>query len=375
MSKLPGAAEAGARARTRRVMVGSVAIGGGAPISVQSMTKTKTADVAATLGQIQRLAEAGCEIVRVAVPDRDAAAALPKIVRRSPIPVVADVHFDYRLALAALEAGVHKLRINPGNIGGAERARLVLREAKSRGVPVRIGVNAGSLEKDLYEEHGGATPAALVASALRHVALCQELGFEDIVLSLKASDVRTTVEAYRLVATQVDFPLHVGITEAGTKWTGTIKSAVGIGTLLAEGIGDTIRVSLAGDPVEEVRVGHEILKSLQLRRGGLTVIACPTCGRTEVDVVRIAEELEHRLVGMDKKLTVAVMGCAVNGPGEAREADLGVACGKHTALLFRRGTVVGKIPEAEIVQRLVQEIDAWPTEGHAQTKNEAEGSL
>lgn len=356
-------------------MVGSVAIGGGAPISVQSMTKTKTADVAATLGQIQRLAEAGCEIVRVAVPDRDAAAALPRIVRRSPIPVVADVHFDYRLALAALVAGVHKLRINPGNIGGAERARLVLREAKSRGVPVRIGVNAGSLEKDLYEEHGGATPAALVASALRHVALCRELGFEDIVLSLKASDVRTTVEAYRLVARQVDFPLHVGITEAGTKWTGTIKSAVGIGTLLAEGIGDTIRVSLAGDPVEEVRVGHEILKSLQLRRGGLTVIACPTCGRTEVDVVRIAEELEHRLVGMDKKLTVAVMGCAVNGPGEAREADLGVACGKHTALLFRRGTVVGKIPEAEIVQRLVQEIDAWPREGHAQTKNEAEGSL
>ncbi len=374
MSKLASAGSS-ARAHTRMVMVGSVAIGGGAPVSVQSMTKTPTADVAATVGQIRRLAAAGCEIVRVAVPDREAAAALPEIVRQSPVPVVADVHFDYRLALAALQAGVHKLRVNPGNIGGVERARLVLREAKSRGVPVRIGVNAGSLEKDLYQQHGGATAAALVASALRHVALCQELGFEDIVLSLKASDVLTTVEAYRLMAAQVDFPLHVGITEAGTRWTGTIKSAVGIGTLLAEGIGDTIRVSLAGDPVEEVRVGWEILKSLRLRRRGISVIACPTCGRTEVDVVRVAEELEQQVAGIDRQLTVAVMGCAVNGPGEAREADLGVACGKHAALLFRKGTVVGKIPEAEIVQRLLREIEAWPAEGQAEVRGETKGSL
>ncbi len=374
MSKLASAGSS-ARAHTRMVMVGSVAIGGGAPVSVQSMTKTPTADVAATVGQIRRLAAAGCEIVRVAVPDREAAAALPEIVRQSPVPVVADVHFDYRLALAALHAGVHKLRVNPGNIGGVERARLVLREAKSRGVPVRIGVNAGSLEKDLYQQHGGAIAAALVASALRHVALCQELGFEDIVLSLKASDVLTTVEAYRLMAAQVDFPLHVGITEAGTRWTGTIKSAVGIGTLLAEGIGDTIRVSLAGDPVEEVRVGWEILKSLRLRRRGISVIACPSCGRTEVDVVRVAEELEQQVAGIDRQLTVAVMGCAVNGPGEAREADLGVACGKHAALLFRKGTVVSKIPEAEIVQRLLREIEAWPAEGQAEVRGETKGSL
>jgi len=353
-------------------MVGEVAIGGGAPVSVQSMTKTHTADVAATVAQIRRLEEGGCEIVRVAVPDREAVEALASIVRQTKLPVVADVHFDYRLALAALEAGVHKLRINPGNIGGPERAGMVLRAAKERGVPVRIGVNAGSLEKDLYAQYGGATAAALVASALRQVQICQDMGFDDIVLSLKASDVLTTVEAYRLIAKQTDFPLHLGITEAGTRSTGTIKSAVGIGVLLAEGIGDTIRVSLAGDPVEEVRVGWEILKSLGLRRRGVTLIACPTCGRTEVDVVRIAEELEQRLLGVNKELTVAVMGCAVNGPGEAREADIGVACGKHSALLFRKGVVVGKIPERDIVRRLLKEVEEWPSEGHAgaRTNNE-----
>ncbi|MCR4439706.1 MAG: flavodoxin-dependent (E)-4-hydroxy-3-methylbut-2-enyl-diphosphate synthase [bacterium] len=365
MSKLASATSALLRSRTRRVMVGDVAIGGGAPVSVQSMTKTYTADVAATIAQIQRLQEAGCEIVRVAVPDQEAAEALPRLVRQCKLPVVADIHFDYRLAIAALQAGVHKLRINPGNIGGAERAKKVLREAKERGVPVRIGVNAGSLEKDLYERHGGAPPEALVASALRQVELCQDIGFDDIVLSLKASDVLTTIEAYRLIARHVDFPLHLGITEAGTRWTGTVKSAVGIGVLLAEGIGDTIRVSLAGDPVEEVRVGWEILKSLRLRKRGVTVIACPTCGRTEVDVAAIAEELGRRLAAVDKELTVAVMGCAVNGPGEAKEADVGVACGKKAALLFRRGTVVGKIREEEIVERLLREVEEWPSVGHA----------
>ncbi|MGQ9561259.1 MAG: flavodoxin-dependent (E)-4-hydroxy-3-methylbut-2-enyl-diphosphate synthase [Candidatus Oleimicrobiaceae bacterium] len=360
MSKLASDTGMGRRNRTRQVRVGNVVIGGGAPVSVQSMTKTNTADVAATLAQIKQLEEAGCEIVRVAVPDPQAAEALARIVPQCTLPVVADIHFDYRLALAALKAGVHKLRINPGNIGGPARTKMLLREAKARGVPVRIGVNAGSLEKDLYEQHGGATAEALVASALRQAELCQDVGFDDIVLSLKASDVLTTVKAYRLVAAQTDFPLHVGITEAGTRWTGTIKSAVGIGILLAEGIGDTIRVSLAGDPVEEVRVGWEILKSLGLRKRGVTLIVCPTCGRTQVDVVRIAEELERRLVGVDKELTVAVMGCAVNGPGEAREADVGVACGKHSVLLFRKGVVLGKIQESDVVDRLLKEVEAWP---------------
>ncbi len=347
------------RKNTRQVSVGTVRIGGGAPVSVQSMTNTDTADLEATQIQIQRLEEVGCEFVRVAVPNRRAADTLPELLRRVEIPIVADIHFDYRLALYSLQAGVHKLRINPGNIGTKERVVEVLTEAKARRVPVRIGINAGSLEKDLLRRHGGPTANAMVESALRQIALCEEVDFKDIVLSLKASNIPTIIAAYREISAMVDYPLHIGVTEAGTVSTGTIRSAVGIGALLAEGIGDTLRVSLTGDPVEEIRVAFEILKSLDLRERGITLISCPTCGRTDVDLVPIAEEIERKLAGIDKRLTVAVMGCAVNGPGEAREADIGIACGKHSALLFKKGEIIEKIPETDIVARLLSEIENW----------------
>ena len=344
------------RNETRQVRVGSVLIGGGAPVSVQSMTNTKTSDVDATVEQLRELKAAGCEIARVSVPDRASAEALPAILEQIDIPVVADIHFDYRLALAAIDAGVAKVRINPGNIGREERIRAVLDRAAERGVPIRVGVNAGSLEKDLLEKYGGPTPEAMVESALRHVEICHRQGFYDVVVSLKASDVLTTVAAYRLAAEEMDCPLHLGITEAGTLLTGTVKSSVGLGILLAEGIGDTIRVSLTADPVQEVKVGVEILKSLGLRKQGVTIISCPTCARVEVDLIPIVEELEARLADVKTPLHVAVMGCAVNGPGEARGADVGVACGKHSALLFRKGEIIRKVRESEIVDVLEQEV-------------------
>ena len=342
---------------TRSITVGGVAIGGGAPVSVQSMCNTDTRDAAATLGQIGRLAEAGCEIVRCAVPDAEAAEALRAIKAQCPIPLIADIHFDYRLALTAVEAGVDGLRINPGNIGERWKVQEVVRACAERAVPIRIGVNGGSLEKELLEKYGHPTAEAMVESALGHIRILEDLGYREIKVSMKASDIRRTVEAYRLLSSQVDYPLHIGITEAGTTWSGTIKSAVGLGTLLYDGIGDTLRVSLTGDPVEEVRVGWEILKALELRERGPVFVSCPTCGRCQVDLIPVAEEVERRLHDLPKKITVAVMGCVVNGPGEAREADVGIAGGKGQGLLFRRGEVVRKVPAAELADALVAE--AW----------------
>lgn len=342
---------------SRRIQLGNVAIGGGAPVSVQSMCSTSTSDVTATLEQIGRLAEAGCEIVRCAVPDEHAALALSAIRAQCPIPLVADIHFDYRLALTALQSGVDGLRLNPGNIGERWKVEEVVKACAERQVPIRIGVNAGSLEKELLERHGHPTAAAMVESALGHIRILEDLGYQDIKVSLKASDIRRTVEAYRLLAAQVDYPLHIGITEAGTTWAGTIKSAVGLGALLYDGIGDTLRVSLTGDPVEEVRVGWEILKSLELRERGPVFVSCPTCGRCQIDLISVAEEVEKRLHDLPLTITIAVMGCVVNGPGEAREADLGIAGGKGQGILFRHGEVVRKVPQEELADALVEE--AW----------------
>jgi (E)-4-hydroxy-3-methylbut-2-enyl-diphosphate synthase len=355
------------RRYSRPVQVGSVTVGGLAPVSVQSMTNTDTRDIKATLRQIEALKEAGCEIVRLAVPDEEAAGALKEICRRAPLPLVADIHFDYRLALAAIEAGVAGLRLNPGNIGGPERVRAVAKAAKERGIPIRIGVNAGSLEKSIREREGGVTPEGMVESALRQAALLEEEGHSAIVLSLKASDVPLTIRAYELAAARCDYPLHLGITEAGTPWRGTIRSAVGIGALLAQGIGDTIRVSLTGDPVEEVRVGYEILKALNLRQRGPVLISCPTCGRCQVDLIRLAQEVEKSLAGLEVPLKIAVMGCAVNGPGEAADADFGIAGGRGAGLIFRHGQIAKKVPEAELVSALLGEIkkaypEAFPAE-------------
>jgi (E)-4-hydroxy-3-methylbut-2-enyl-diphosphate synthase len=344
------------RQRTRPVRVGRVQIGGGAPVSVQSMTITDTRDIEGTLVQIYALAAEGCEIVRLAVPDAAAAEALAGIKPRSPLPIVADIHFDYRLALAALEAGVDKLRINPGNIGSRARTRIVARAAKERGVPIRIGANIGSLSKATLRKFGRPCAEALVDSALEDVKVLQDLDFHDIVISVKASEVPMAVEAYTMIADQVDYPLHVGVTEAGTAWAGAIKSAAGIGAVLARGIGDTIRVSLAADPVEEVRVGFEILKSLQLRTRGVQLVACPSCGRAEVDIIAIAQEVERRLARLDAPVKVAVMGCAVNGPGEARMADLGIACGRGMGLLFRGGKIIASLPEDRLVDALMEQV-------------------
>jgi (E)-4-hydroxy-3-methylbut-2-enyl-diphosphate synthase len=345
------------RRQTRKILIGDVAVGGDAPISVQSMCNTDTRDVAATTAQIESLAAAGCEITRCAVPDEAAAMALAAICAQSRIPVIADIHFDYRLALLSLQAGVAGLRLNPGNIGARWKIEEVVRACAERAVPIRIGVNSGSLEKVLLEKYGHPTAEAMVESALGHIRLLEELDYREIKVSLKSSDVRRTVAAYRLLAGQVDYPLHIGVTEAGTTWSGTIKSAVGLGALLYDGIGDTLRVSLTGDPVEEVRVGWEILKSLELRERGPVFISCPTCGRCRIDLIKVAEEVEKRLHDLPVKLTIAVMGCVVNGPGEAREADLGIAGGEGQGLLFRRGEIIRKVPEAELADALVDE--AW----------------
>ena len=343
---------------TRQIYVGNVPVGGGAPCSVQSMCSTDTRDVAATLEQIQRLAVAGCELVRCAVLDMTAAEALARIKAASPIPVIADIHFDYKLALKVLDGGIDGLRLNPGNIGEKWKVAEVVKAASERKVPIRIGVNAGSLEKELLVKYGHPTAQAMVDSALGHVRILEDLGYDQIKISLKASDVSKTVEAYRLLSAVVDYPLHIGITEAGTIFSGTIKSSVGLGILLADGIGDTMRVSLTGDPVDEVRVGFEILKALGLRQKGINFVSCPTCGRCGIDLIGVAREVEERLKNLDVPLTVAVMGCVVNGPGEAREADVGVAGGKGEGLLFRHGEIVRKVPEAELADALVAEVEA-----------------
>jgi len=344
------------RRKSRGVVVGGIRIGAGAPVTVQSMTKTDTRDVEATVRQLHSLAEAGCEIARCAIPDAAAAEAFAEIKRRSPLPLVADIHFDYRLALAALAAGADKLRINPGNIGGRERVREVARAAKERGVPIRVGVNAGSLERDLLARYGAPCAEALVESAKRNAALLEDEGFGDIVVSIKASDVATTVQAYEAISRETDYPLHVGLTEAGSPRSGTIKSAVAIGALLLEGIGDTIRVSLTAEPEEEVRVARDILSSVGVRRSGVEVVSCPTCGRCHGDLLRMVREVEARVAAIDAPLRVAVMGCEVNGPGEAREADVGVALGEGAGLLFSHGKPVARVPHDEIVSRLVEEI-------------------
>ncbi|MCX7779310.1 MAG: flavodoxin-dependent (E)-4-hydroxy-3-methylbut-2-enyl-diphosphate synthase [Negativicutes bacterium] len=346
------------RRPTRKIYIGGVAVGGDAPVSVQSMTNTRTADIPATISQIERLAAAGCDIVRVAIPDMEAAAAIEVIKENSRLPVVADIHFDYRLALAVMERGVDALRLNPGNIGDGENVSKVVTQAKKRRIPIRIGVNAGSLDKRLLHLHGGkVTPEAMVASALEHIALLEKHDFYDIKVSLKAHDVPLTLKAYRLMSEAVDYPLHIGITEAGTVRSGIIKSAVGIGALLAAGIGDTIRVSLTGDPVEEVRTANEILKSLNLRQYGPTLVSCPTCGRTGINLVDLAHQVEDKLATIQKPITVAVMGCVVNGPGEAREADIGIAGGKGQGVLFRKGKIIRTVPEDQLLSELIKEIE------------------
>ena len=332
-------------------------MGGDAPCAVQSMCSTDTRDVEATLAQISALAAAGCEIVRCAVPDMDAAVALGEIKRGSSIPVVADIHFDYKLALKVLEGGIDGLRLNPGNIGDKWKVSEVVKASAERQVPIRIGVNAGSLEKELLERYGHPTAEAMVESALGHVRILEDLGYQEVKISLKASDVMKTVSAYRLLSEKVDYPLHIGITEAGTIFSGTIKSSVGLGILLADGIGDTMRVSLTGDVLDEVRVGYEILKSLGLRQRGVNFVSCPTCGRCQINLVKVAEEVERQLQGVDKRITVAVMGCAVNGPGEAREADVGIAGGKGEGLLFRNGEIIRKVPEDKLAEALLEEIN------------------
>ena len=342
------------RKMTRQISIGDVKIGGGAPISVQSMTNTKTTDTNATVAQIKALVDAGCDIVRVAVPDMSAAENIYNIKSQVDVPLVADIHFDYRLALKAIEQGIDALRINPGNIGDEERVKAVVEAAKIRNIPIRIGVNAGSLDKKLLAKYGKVTAEALVESALEHIRILEKLNFYDIKISLKAHDVPLTLDAYRLMSETVDYPLHLGITEAGTVNTGIIKSAVGIGALLAEGIGDTFRISLTGDPVNEVKVANEILKALGLKEYGPTLISCPTCGRCNIDLPSIAEKVEQRLSGITKPIKVAVMGCVVNGPGEARDADIGIAGGKGEGLVFRKGEVINKVPEDKLVDKLIK---------------------
>ncbi len=345
------------RKKTRQIAIGNVKIGGGAPISVQSMTNTKTTDTKATVAQIKALEAAGCDIVRLAVPDMVAAENIANIKKQVDVPLVADIHFDYRLALKAIEQGIDALRINPGNIGDEARVKAVVEAAKMKRIPIRIGVNAGSLDKKLLVKYGKVTAEALVESAMEHVHILEKLDFHDIKISLKAHDVPLTLDAYRLMSETVDYPLHLGITEAGTVNTGIIKSAVGIGALLAEGIGDTFRISLTGDPVNEVKVANEILKALGLKEYGPTLISCPTCGRCNIDLPSIAAQVEKRLENVKKPVKVAVMGCVVNGPGEARDADIGIAGGKGEGLVFRKGEIIGKVPEDELIDALFAELD------------------
>ena len=337
---------------TKQIMVGGVPIGGGAPVTIQSMTNTRTDDVEATLHQIRTLAAAGCEIIRVAVPDMAAAKAVGKIKEGSPIPVVVDIHFDYKLALEAIAAGADKVRINPGNIGGADHVKAVAQACAQRGVPIRIGVNGGSLEKPLLAKYGGVCPEAMVESAFGHIRLLNQFDFDDICVSLKSSSVPMTMKAYQLMSQASDYPLHIGVTEAGTVRMGTLKSAVGIGGLLALGIGDTMRVSLSADPVEEVYAAKEILKAAGVRKEGAELVSCPTCGRTRIDLIALANEVEERLKTVDKPITVAAMGCVVNGPGEASAADCGIAGGVGEGLLFKKGQIVKKVPQEQLVDEL-----------------------
>jgi len=342
---------------TKQIMVGGVPVGGGAPVTIQSMTNTRTDDVEATLHQIRTLAAAGCEIIRVAVPDMAAAKAVGKIKEDSPIPVVVDIHFDYKLALEAIAAGADKVRINPGNIGGADHVKAVAQACAQRGVPIRIGVNGGSLEKPLLAKYGGVCPEAMVESAFGHIRLLNQFDFDDICVSLKSSSVPMTMKAYQLMSQASDYPLHIGVTEAGTVRMGTLKSAVGIGGLLALGIGDTMRVSLSADPVEEVYAAKEILKAAGVRKEGAELVSCPTCGRTRIDLIALANEVEERLKTVDKPITVAVMGCVVNGPGEASAADCGIAGGVGEGLLFKKGQIVKKVPQEQLVDELFALID------------------
>ncbi len=345
------------RDNTRKINVGGVAVGGGSPVTVQSMCNTKTWDVEATVNQIKEFRAAGCEIVRLAIPDMRAARAISEIKERVDMPLVADIHFDYRLALEVAQRGIDKIRINPGNIGGEENVKAVAEECKKRHIPIRIGVNGGSLEKRLIEKYGHPCPEALVESARDHAALLEKFGFEDICLSLKSSSVPLTIAAYRLASEVFPYPLHLGVTETGTEWNGTIQSAVGIGTLLSEGIGNTIRVSLTADPVKEVSAGIAILKAAGVRQGGVKLVSCPTCGRTEIDLIGLANKVEQRVKDMPRDISVAVMGCVVNGPGEAREADYGVAGGKDKGLLFKKGQVIGTYPYDQLCDALVELIE------------------
>jgi (E)-4-hydroxy-3-methylbut-2-enyl-diphosphate synthase len=351
--------------------VGGITVGGDAPVRVQSMCSTATSDVAATVDQILRLEDAGCEIIRVAVPDRDAAKALPAIKGRIHIPLVADIHFDYTLALEAIDAGVDKVRLNPGNVlikHGWKGVEAVVEAAKARRVPIRIGVNSGSIEASLLKKYGYPTPKAAVESAMEHVKLLEQLDFHDIIISVKFSDVPRMLSAYRLLSRATDYPLHLGVTESGTTWAGTIKSTAGIGTLLAEGIGDTVRVSLTTpDKTDEVKVAYEILKSLEIRARGPVLTSCPTCGRTEVDLLRLTSQVEKALAGVKTELHIAVMGCVVNGPGEAAEADIAVVGGKNVVILYRKGKLLRRVPEADAVKALMEEIDALEQERAAAT--------
>lgn len=348
------------RTHTKEIMIGNRAIGHGHPIAIQSMTNTKTWDVEATVAQIHALEEAGCEIIRCAVPNQAAAAALAEIKQQIHIPLVADIHFDYRLAIAAMENGADKIRINPGNIGSRERLEAVVKVAKERGIPIRVGVNSGSLEKPILEKYGHVTAEGLVESALFNVGLIEELGYDNLVISIKSSDVMMCVKAHELIATQTKYPLHVGITEAGTLLGGNIKSAVGLGLILHQGIGDTIRVSLTGDPVEEIRSARLILKTLGLRQGGIEVVSCPTCGRTQIDLIGLANQVEKLVSGMELDIKLAVMGCEVNGPGEAKEADLGIAGGNGVGLIMKKGQIIKKVKEEELLPALMEELRNWP---------------
>lgn len=347
--------------KTTEVKIGNRVIGGGNPILIQSMTNTKTQDVDATVAQIKELEKAGCDIIRCAVPDMDAAKAIAKIKEQISIPLVADIHFDYRLAIAAIENGADKIRINPGNIGSEERIKAVVDAAKAKNIPIRVGVNSGSLEKNLVEKYGGVTAEGLVESALDKVAIIERLGYDNLVISIKSSDVMMCVKAHELIADKTTHPLHVGITEAGTLKAGNIKSACGLSMILSQGIGDTIRVSLTGDPIEEIKSAKLILRTLGLRKGGIEVVSCPTCGRTQIDLIGLANKVENLVEEFsDLDIKVAVMGCVVNGPGEAKEADLGVAGGIGEGLLIKHGEVVKKLPEGELLEALRQELIAWP---------------
>ncbi|MBU9739030.1 flavodoxin-dependent (E)-4-hydroxy-3-methylbut-2-enyl-diphosphate synthase [Diplocloster agilis] len=347
------------REHTKVIRIGDRVIGGGNPVLIQSMTNTRTEDVAATVEQIQRLQEAGCEIIRCAVPTMEAARALQEIKKQIGIPLVADIHFDYKLAIAAMENGADKIRINPGNIGSQERLQAVVEEAKSRNIPIRVGVNSGSLEKELVEKYHGVTAEGIVESALDKVHRIEDMGYDNLVISIKSSDVLMCARAHERIAQETNYPLHVGITESGTVLSGNIKSAVGLGIILYQGIGDTIRVSLTGDPVEEIKSARLILKTLGLRKGGIEVVSCPTCGRTQIDLIGLANQVETLVSGMPLDLKVAVMGCVVNGPGEAKEADIGIAGGRGEGLLIKKGEVVKKVPEDQLLQVLKDELEHW----------------